>query len=256
MKISKSDLVLLFVAMGFKMAPKWAVGVLAAKLLKIQSLLDADTTVSDPKAAKLLKAIVKAQKAGETVEIGDSEEEAAEEVPAPKKGKGKKAVPEEEAPAPKKGKKAKPVEDEDEEEEEEEEEAPAPKKGKKAKPVEEDEEAPAPKKSKKAAKPSDDDEDEEEEDDEAPAPKKKPKSTPAAQPKVGVISAILTILGKATAKKPITKEQIVDKLVIMFPERERNAMRSTVNTQVPTRINATHEDVTIMRNEEGYYLEQ
>ncbi len=252
MKVSKSDLVLLFVAMGFKMAPKWAASVLSAKLLKIQSLLEADTTVADPKAAKLLKTIVKAQKAGETVEIVEGEEEA-EEAPAPKKGK---KVAEEEAPAPK-GKKGKKAVVEDEEEEEEEE-APAPKKGKKAKPVaEEEEEAPAPKKGKKAKPVVEDEEEEEEDEDEAPAKGKKTKPAPAAPPKkVGVISAILSILGKATPKKPITKEHIVDKLVTMFPDRERDAMRSTVNTQVPTRINATHEDINIMRNEEGYYLEQ
>lgn len=63
----------------------------------------------------------------------------------------------------------------------------------------------------------------------------KPAAKPAPKAKgPGVIATIIGCLKTATAKKPVTKEQIVTKLVDTFPERVEKSMKSTVAAQVPS----------------------
>lgn len=68
----------------------------------------------------------------------------------------------------------------------------------------------------------------------------------------GVIAKIAEILQAATAKKPITKEQIVAKLVKAFPDREESSMKGTVAVQVPSRI-ANERGIKVKKNDKGYY---
>ena len=48
---------------------------------------------------------------------------------------------------------------------------------------------------------------------------------------------IKTIVSTIKDHGPITKEQILEKLVKSFPERDAEAMKKTINVQVPNRIN-------------------
>lgn len=66
----------------------------------------------------------------------------------------------------------------------------------------------------------------------APKPAIPPK--PAAGP--GVIGTIVKILGDATEAKPVTKDEILAKLVKAFPGRQPEAMMKTVSLQLPNRI--------------------
>ena len=103
--------------------------------------------------------------------------------------------------------------------------------------------------------------------DAAPAPAGKPEKSdksaakgdkkeaaPTAK-KPGVIKTIIECLKGASAKHPITKDQIVVRLVKEFPERAEAAMRSTVNAQVPTGLKA-EKDLVVQRDPEGkgYWL--
>jgi len=52
----------------------------------------------------------------------------------------------------------------------------------------------------------------------------------AAKKKPGVILNILSVI--TDAKKPVTEEQILSKLVAAFPKREEKSMRSTIKAQI------------------------
>lgn len=71
--------------------------------------------------------------------------------------------------------------------------------------------------------------------------------------KPGVIGSILEFLQAASAKKPLTKEQIVAKLANRFKDRDPESMAKTVNVQVPSRISA-EKGVNVEKNENGYYI--
>lgn len=74
-----------------------------------------------------------------------------------------------------------------------------------------------------------------------PEPEKGPKAKPAkagAPDKsrgrgVGINVVMLDMLRKATPAKPVTKDQIHDKLKKEFPERDEAAMRGTINYYIP-----------------------
>lgn len=129
------------------------------------------------------------------------------------------------------------------------------------------EEAPAKKGSaKKAAKAEEPEEEEGEESetetnedgDEVVPVKEKKKGPPkkAGGPKgPGVIGTIVSMLTKATEKKPVTKENILDKLVETFPDRDRESMARTINVQIPNRIQ-NEKKLTVHKNEKkpaGYW---
>ena len=65
-----------------------------------------------------------------------------------------------------------------------------------------------------------------------------PKVKKASVPKVktGVIATIVSLVEKAP-EEGITKKEILGELVRQFPDREEKALRNTVNSQVPWRIN-------------------
>ena len=67
-----------------------------------------------------------------------------------------------------------------------------------------------------------------------PKAKKAPKEKSERKP--GVIDAIIEVLTNASAKKPVTKEEIVEALTEKFPDRDPEKMTKTVNTQVPGRL--------------------
>ncbi len=190
-----------------------------AKLIaRLKSLDDSDETADPGKHKKLYARVVAANADGVEITFGDSEP--AEEAPA-KKAKAAKAV---KAPA-KKAKAAKT--------EEAEEVVPA-KKAKAAKKV------PAKKaKGKKA---------EAVEDEDAPVKEK----GPSRSRDNGIIATIQLILQKASAKKPVTKAQIVEKLNKAFPERKAESLANTVGSQVPHRI-FRERGFKVKKNDDGYY---
>jgi len=88
----------------------------------------------------------------------------------------------------------------------------------------------------------------------APAPKAKGKRPEKAQGTSGsgkgVIATIKDILSKTSKKKQITKQDILDALVIEFPDRAASSMKSTVNAQVPGRI-SRETDMDIEKSADG-----
>lgn len=52
----------------------------------------------------------------------------------------------------------------------------------------------------------------------------------------GVIATIVRVI-EDSGDKGVSKEEILDELVKVFPDRSRRSMGNTVNVQVPTRIN-------------------
>lgn len=68
----------------------------------------------------------------------------------------------------------------------------------------------------------------------APKKEKEPK-------KPGVIDTILASLKAASKDSPLTKKDIVKKLVKAFPARAEDSMAKTVNVQVPTRLGTDRE---------------
>ena len=88
----------------------------------------------------------------------------------------------------------------------------------------------------------------------APAPKAKGKRPEKAQGTSGsgkgVIATIKDILSKTSKKKQVTKQDILDALVIEFPDRAASSMKSTVNAQVPGRI-SRETDMDIEKSADG-----
>lgn len=62
---------------------------------------------------------------------------------------------------------------------------------------------------------------------------------------------IKTIVSTIKDHGPITKEQILEKLVKAFPERDAEAMKKTINVQVPNRINK-EQDFQIENTDKGW----
>lgn len=67
----------------------------------------------------------------------------------------------------------------------------------------------------------------------------------------GVIESILNIL-KESGKKGITKQEILDKLVVLFPDRAKEGMEKTINVQLPTRMSKERK-VKIEKSEDGKF---
>ena len=77
----------------------------------------------------------------------------------------------------------------------------------------------------------------------------KAKETTPTKP--GVIATIVELIAKS-GKKGVTKDQILEVLTKSFPERSPEAMKKTINVQVPSRI--TKERFPVVRQENGTYI--
>lgn len=248
--VEKTALVGLLVSLGYKLAAKWPEKRLLETVRDKMGEHEEGEDCSDPGLLKkLIKAVNKEVEVVLSSSAAESEEEAAEEPKPAKKAKASKKAqeaPEEEGeeepkPAKKSASKAKPAPvEEDEYEDEDEEGAEDEGEG------DDDDEADAeedkvPLKPKKGAKPAKG----------AKGAKKAAKSTEPKKP--GVIATIFEIVQTATAKKPLSRDDIFAKLVDAFPDRDADALKSTVQTQVPSRI-AKERGVTIEKNEKGYWI--
>ena len=261
--INKKDLVGLLVSLGYKLAAKWPEKRLLETVRdKIADHEDGEDC-SDP---ALLKKLIKA--VGKGVEIildAEAPEDEPEAKPA-KKGPKAKPAPEPEAEDDESDDdESDDDESDDDESDDDEPEAKPAKKGPKAKPApepeaEDDHEGlptkpkrnaskakPGAKKGSKA-KPEDDESDEEV----VPLKPKKGASKDSDK-KPGVIATIFTIVQKATASKPMSREDVFAALVDAFPERDADALKSTVQTQLPSRI-SKERNVQIEKNEKGYWI--
>jgi hypothetical protein len=69
----------------------------------------------------------------------------------------------------------------------------------------------------------------------------------------GVIGSMVEFLSAASAAKPLSKAELLEKLVARFKDREADGMKSTINAQLPTRI-AKEQGVTIRKDESGYWI--
>ena len=88
----------------------------------------------------------------------------------------------------------------------------------------------------------------------APPAKKEPVKTTEKKKEVtkkpGVIISIVSLIEKS-GKKGVTKDEIHEKLVELFPDRDEKSMRSTINVQVPNRI--TKEKFEVEKTKDGSY---
>lgn len=91
------------------------------------------------------------------------------------------------------------------------------------------------------------------EDGDKPAKKKAPRSA-GGDGKPGVIASIEEFVKKASKTKPITKEQVLEKLCERFPDRDKEAMAKTVNIQLPSRLNKEKELGIEKSDKGGYYI--
>ena len=87
-------------------------------------------------------------------------------------------------------------------------------------------------------------------------PKEESKPLPEKKPirKGGVIATIVEILEAASEKKPITKEDILGKLIKKFPGKEPASMMSTIKTQVPSRLKLAKGIIVEKNNEGGWWI--
>ena len=70
----------------------------------------------------------------------------------------------------------------------------------------------------------------------------------------GVIGSIVEIVSAATKDKPIMKKDILTKLAKRFPDRSEEAMKATLNIQLPGRLRS-EKGLNIQKSAEGgYYL--
>ena len=86
---------------------------------------------------------------------------------------------------------------------------------------------------------------------------KKAKTAKSKEPrKPGVIATIAKHVEKATKRKPISKEQLLEILVDEFPDRESDSMKRTIDVQLPARLRK-EKDLNIVRNDKGsYYIDK
>lgn len=75
-------------------------------------------------------------------------------------------------------------------------------------------------------------------------------TSPASKP--GVIDSIKEFLSEADEAHPIAKREIHRRLVERFPDRDPEAMRSTVDQQVPHKLGIA--GFVVKKNSAGYWL--
>jgi hypothetical protein len=71
--------------------------------------------------------------------------------------------------------------------------------------------------------------------------------------KPGVIESIIEILRQHDESNPISKPAIVQDLVIRFPDRSENSMKSTVDQQVSSKLRKER-GLMVRKNNRGYWL--
>jgi hypothetical protein len=83
------------------------------------------------------------------------------------------------------------------------------------------------------------------------------KATKETKPKgPGVIASVLEFLTEASAKAPVTKEDLVNRLAKRFPDRPKESMAKTVNVQVPGRL-SREQGVNVVKAEDGgFYIKK
>lgn len=261
LKVYRSSCIALFVEMSFLTADKWPDNRMKGKIQKLPTLADAEVrkAITDPDSVKLLDKLLEAVKAGRDIELLDDPTDDAGEAPAPK-------------PAPAAAAKTKPAPAAEEDGEA----APAPKAKKAATPPPDDDDEPAPKPAaKKAAAVVDDDDDDDvptppkkaaavvadEDDEPTPAKPEKAKKkgtrpmSAGGEGKPGIIATIQECLTKASKETPVTKDAILNKLVKRFPDRDPDAMKNTINIQVPNRMRTDKKLNIVKTAEGGYYIQ-
>lgn len=88
----------------------------------------------------------------------------------------------------------------------------------------------------------------------APPPKDVTKGKDKAVTKtVGIIGSVVEFLTAATEAKPLTKDQLLEHLVKRFPDRSSDAMKKTINCQVPGRL-SREQKVQVCKNENGFWI--
>lgn len=228
--VTREELNQLFVALGAKSPSKWNDARLRLKLADLPGVsLDSIANPTLRGVADFLIGVIEDERLDELSIVDSVEEEQPQNDPAPKKAKKPKLPTKEEVGhIP-----------EIEEEINVQEESPAGQNVgmKKKKPLAKGVAAPRSASAKNPTK---------------PAVKKASKADKEKKP--GVISTILETLQAASAKKPVSKEDIVKKLVAAFPDRDEDGMRKTVNVQVPTRL-GSDKGVTVQKNEAGYWVD-
>ncbi len=90
-------------------------------------------------------------------------------------------------------------------------------------------------------------EEKEEEEEKKPAKKNKTSSTEKKAKTPGVIATIVSLIEKAP-KKGISKEEILENLEKVFPDREGVSMKKTIQVQVPSRISKERFEVEKLKN--------
>ena len=71
----------------------------------------------------------------------------------------------------------------------------------------------------------------------------------------GVISTIFSLVSQS-GKKGISKQEILDKLIELFPDRATEGMNKTIGVQLPGRM-SKEKKVSIVKNEAGcFYVEK
>ena len=86
-----------------------------------------------------------------------------------------------------------------------------------------------------------------------PTTKKKGKTKSNRKP-VGIIQTIVECLQKASADKPVTREQLLARLTKRFPSRNPVAMSRTVNCQLGRRM-FDERGVRVKKNDKGYWTD-
>ncbi len=87
------------------------------------------------------------------------------------------------------------------------------------------------------------------------APKKKgrpKKEAETSDDRPGICKYILKVLSKATEKRPVSKPDMVQKLLGEFPDRPEIALTKTLNSQLGWHL--PKRGVTVARNDKGYWV--
>ena len=81
----------------------------------------------------------------------------------------------------------------------------------------------------------------------------KKKVGPKKSQKVGICSTILLIVQE---KGPITKKDILKKMVSKFPDRDEKAMGKTMSAQVPQLLNSRHNAKIVGNDKKEFYIKK
>jgi len=74
-----------------------------------------------------------------------------------------------------------------------------------------------------------------------------------ARSKPGVIATMIEMMTAASAKKPVTRDRILEELIKRFPDRPVRGMGMSVKVQVPHLIRK-RKGIDIQKNENGFWI--